>query len=62
MAKSIKSGVGETAPDKSKKVKAVALINLQGKYKLAWSEGQEFEIDENQAKELVEIQAIKIIK
>jgi hypothetical protein len=63
MAKDNKAGVVENAtPVKTKLVKVEALINLQGKYKLAWSAGQVFEIDSKQAKELEEVQAIKILK
>jgi hypothetical protein len=51
----------EKAPS-SKKVKVKALVNLAGTYKLAWSAGQDFEIDEKQAKELVEDKAVELVK
>lgn len=46
----------------SKKVKVKALVNLSGTYKLAWSVDQIFEIDEKQAKELVEAKAVELVK
>lgn len=51
----------EKAPS-SKKVKVKALVNLAGTYKLAWSVDQIFEIDEKQAKELVEAKAVELVK
>lgn len=46
----------------SKNVKVKALVNLSGIYKLAWSAGQVFEIDEKQANELVEAKAVELVK
>lgn len=40
--------------NKGKKVKLRAICNLSGKYHLPYSEGQEFSINEKQAKELVD--------
>ena len=51
----------EKAPS-SKMVKVKALINLSGIYKLAYSADQVFEIDEKQAKELLEAKAVELIK
>lgn len=50
------AGVGAPAT-KSKKVKLRALVSLSGLYKLPWSNGQEFECDEKQAKQLLEDKA-----
>lgn len=61
MAEAIKKEGAEKAPS-SKKVKVEALVNLSGTYKLAWSVGQVFEIEEKQAKELVEAKAVKLVK
>jgi hypothetical protein len=61
MAEDIKNEGAEKAPS-TKKVKVKALVNLSGTYKLAWSAGQVFEIDENQAKELLEAKAVELIK
>jgi len=52
---------GAKAPS-VKTVKVKALINLSGHYKLAWSEGQEFDCEEKQAKELVEVKAVEYVK
>lgn len=51
----------EKAPS-SKNIKVKALVNLSGTYKLAWSAGQVFEIEEKQAKELVEAKAVELVK
>lgn len=61
MAEYINNEGAEKAPS-TKKVKVEALVNLSGTYKLAWSVGQVFEIDEKQAKELVEAKAVKLVK
>lgn len=61
MAEDIKNEGAEKAPS-IKKVKVEALVHLSGTYKLAWSAGQVFEIDEKQAKELVEAKAVKLVK
>ena len=61
MAEDVKKEGAEKAPS-NKKIKVKALVNLSGTYKLAWSAGQVFEIDEKQAKELVEAKAVELIK
>jgi len=63
MAKNIdkKEGVATAAPS-NKKVKVKALIHLSGKFALAWSAGQEFVCDEKQAKELIELKAVELVK
>lgn len=53
---------GAVKAPSSKKVKVKALVNLAGTYKLAWSVDQIFEIDEKQAKELVEAKAVELVK
>lgn len=45
-----------------KTVKVKALIHLSGHYKLAWSEGQTFDCEEKQAKELVDAKAAEYVK
>lgn len=61
MAESVKKEGAEKAPS-NKKIKVKALVNLSGTYKLAWSAGQVFEIEEKQAKELVEAKAVELVK
>jgi hypothetical protein len=61
MSEDVKKEGAEKAPS-NKKVKVKALVNLSGTYKLAWSVGQVFEIDENQAKELVKDKAVELVK
>lgn len=52
---------GKNAKDK-KKVKVKALINLSGRYLMPWGEGQTFECEEKQAKELAEEKAVEFVK
>lgn len=46
----------------SKKTKVKALVSLSGRYFLPYSEGQIFECEEKQAKELVEEKAVEYVK
>jgi hypothetical protein len=55
-----KEGAAKAAPS-IKKVKVKALVNLAATYRLAWSEGQVFEMEEKQAKELVEAKAVELV-
>lgn len=43
-------------------LKVKALENLSGKYKLPFSEGDEFLIDEKQGKELIELGSVELLK
>jgi hypothetical protein len=56
-----KEGTAKAVPS-NKKVKVKALIHLSGKFALAWSPGQEFVCDEKQAKELIELKAVELVK
>lgn len=47
---------------KGKMIKLVALENLSGRFKLPYSTGQSFSINENQAKELIEKKAAEKTK
>jgi hypothetical protein len=47
----------------AKKIKVKALVgNLAGKYNLPYGKGQEFDIDENQAKELIKNEDASLVK
>lgn len=61
MAEDVNKEGAEKAPS-IKKVKVKALVHLSGTYNLAWSAGQVFEIEEKQAKELVEAKAVELVK
>lgn len=60
MAKDVNKEGAVKAPS-IKKVKVKALVHLSGTYNLAWSVGQVFEIEEKQAKELVEAKAVELV-